>query len=539
MQHAFLTRHDLDDRAEAQDITHGAFVFFAFFGDRHDTLDDAKRGFRVFLVGGGHRYVADAIAFFDLDLGARFPLDALNDLATGPDDGSDKLGVDRDLREARRVGRHFAARLVEHLGHLVEDVQPAFAGLVEGAFEDLLGQTGHLDVHLAGRDPGAAPRHLEVHVAEVILGAQDVAEHGDATPVRDEPHRHAGDRRFDRHAGVHHGQCARAHGRHGGRAVGLQHIRVDADRVREIRVLRHDGRQGAFGEVAVADLAPAGAAEHLGLACTKRREVVVQEEPAIRGIEHLVDRLGVFPGAERDGGHHLRFTAGKDRRTVDAGQIAHFRPDVTNLHQTASVEPAPFRENHLPHHVALDFADGRLDLGGRIPLCRCFGARFARFGVVGTEKGAQRKLLDLADTAVECFLQIRLEEDRTHFLADQRGYGVDERLRGDDRIVGDRLRFPERLDERVLPLAQFLDCFMADFEGLEHGFFRNLLHLALDHHDRVGLAGDDQVDLALRHLLERGVDDKLAVDEPNAYAGRRTVARGAGKSQGGGSRYAC
>ena len=41
---------------------------------------------------------------------------------------------------------------------------------------------------------------LEVHVAEVILVAEDVGEDGDVVAFLDEAHRDAGDRRLDRHA---------------------------------------------------------------------------------------------------------------------------------------------------------------------------------------------------------------------------------------------------------------------------------------------------------------------------------------------------
>src|SRR3712207_7217622 len=46
-------------------------------------------------------------------------------------------------------------------------------------------------------------RSLEVHVAEVVLDAGDVGEHDVVVALLDEAHRDAGDRRLDRHAGVH------------------------------------------------------------------------------------------------------------------------------------------------------------------------------------------------------------------------------------------------------------------------------------------------------------------------------------------------
>jgi hypothetical protein len=54
-----------------------------------------------------------------------------------------------------------------------------------------------------GGDAARGAADLEVHVAEVVLVAEDVAQDGDLVAFLDEAHRDAGDRRLDRHAGVH------------------------------------------------------------------------------------------------------------------------------------------------------------------------------------------------------------------------------------------------------------------------------------------------------------------------------------------------
>ena len=79
--------------------------------------------------------------------------------------------------------------------------------------------------------------------------------------VHHEAHRDAGDRRLERHAGVHHRQRAAADRRHRRRAVRLEDVRDDADRCRGT-ALRPGiiGVERALGERAVADLAAARAA---------------------------------------------------------------------------------------------------------------------------------------------------------------------------------------------------------------------------------------------------------------------------------------
>ena len=117
---------------------------------------------------------------------------------------------------------------------------------------------------------------LEVHVAEVILVAEDVGEDDVVVAFLHEAHRDAGDRRLDRHAGVHERERAAAHRRHRRRAVRLEDLGDDADRVREVLVDRQDALDRALGEEAVADLAARLAAQHLRFARRERREVVVQ-----------------------------------------------------------------------------------------------------------------------------------------------------------------------------------------------------------------------------------------------------------------------
>jgi hypothetical protein len=65
--------------------------------------------------------------------------------------------------------------------------------LLQRLFEDLAGQSLDLDVHLhRGHAVGAAD--LEVHVAQVILVAEDVGQHRHAIAFLDEAHGDAGHR---------------------------------------------------------------------------------------------------------------------------------------------------------------------------------------------------------------------------------------------------------------------------------------------------------------------------------------------------------
>jgi hypothetical protein len=81
----------------------------------------------------------------------------------------------------------------DRLAHLAQDMQPAVLGLIERDAHDLLGDAGDLDVHLQRGDAAVGAGHLEVHVAQMILVAQDVGEHGEALAFLDQAHGDAGD----------------------------------------------------------------------------------------------------------------------------------------------------------------------------------------------------------------------------------------------------------------------------------------------------------------------------------------------------------
>ena len=131
------------------------------------------------------------------------------------------------------VGAHsdiFSRGGCEHLVHLAEDVQAAFAGLRQRRGHDLARDAEDLDVHLQRGDAVRRAGHLEVHVAEVILVAEDVGQHGEAVVFFDQAHRDAGDGGLGRHAGVHQRQARAADARHRARAVRLGDLRHHADR---------------------------------------------------------------------------------------------------------------------------------------------------------------------------------------------------------------------------------------------------------------------------------------------------------------------
>ena len=272
---AFLAGEVLDERADGHDPRDLAFVDLADLGFLRQALDHRAGLLPAFGLRAGD---ADRAVVFDLDVGTRLGLDRADHLSTGPDDVADLVRVDLHGVDARREFVELRARLVDDLAHLAEDEQAGLAGLGERLTHDLERDALHLDVHLERGDALVGAADLEVHIAVVVLEALDVGEHGVLALLEDETHRDAADHGLDRHATVHQRERRAAGGGHRRRAVRLERLAHDPDRVWELLLRRDDRPDGTLDERTVTDLAPSGATHHSHLADRVRREVVVMHE---------------------------------------------------------------------------------------------------------------------------------------------------------------------------------------------------------------------------------------------------------------------
>ena len=111
-----------------------------------------------------------------------------------------------------------------------------------------------------------------------------VAYHPDADP------RNGG---LDRDPGVHQRQGAAADGGHRRRTVRLEHVGDDSNGVWEIGGVGQHGLDALFGQGAVPDLAPSGAANRTNLADGERREVIMKHESLFVFLKEPVDDLHI------------------------------------------------------------------------------------------------------------------------------------------------------------------------------------------------------------------------------------------------------
>ena len=401
---------------------------------------------------------------------------------------------------------------VERLRHLAEDVHPALARLGERVAEDLERHARDLDVHLQGGDALLGAGDLEVHVAEVVLDAGDVGEDGVVVALLDEAHGHARDRPLERHARVHQRQRGAAHRGHRRRAVGLEDVRHDADRVGELLLRRDHRDQRALGERAVADVAALRAAHEAGLAHRERREVVVVEV-ALGRLEPEVVQPHLLAGrAEGDDGEGLRLAAREQRGAVRAREQPDLGRDRPDLGLRAAVRALLVDGDPLADHVLLELVERELRaravlgvrLGGGVAGVVLEHVRLDRLRRVlaGELVLHARRLVELR--------AVRLLDLRVEVLVDLRGRDLELLLRRLGR-------------ELVLRRAELLDRVVRDVERVEHLRFGDLVRARLDHQDGLVGARDHEVEVGGELLLLRRVDDEVALHlaDPHGAHGRR------------------
>src|SRR5690606_20964278 len=350
---------EVHESAEVRGLDDRAFVDFADFRFGNDRMNPLLGGFDFLAV---RRCDLHRAVIFDVDLGAGLFHDFADDLAARTDNITDLVGRDVHHFDARSEFAEFFTRGRKSLRHFAENVDATALGLFQSDLHDLFGDTVDLDVHLQRGDAVFRTGNLEVHVAEVIFITEDVGQNGEAFAFLDQAHGYTGNRTCKRNACIHESQRRAANGCHRGRAVRFRDLGNGADRVRELLSGRQHRMDCAPGKLAMADFATARRTHAAGFTNRVRREVVVQHERLLVGAGQGVDHLFVFAGAERGNNDSLRFTAGKQGRTVGARQKADFRYNRTNGLEIAAIDAAAGVENVPANDLGLQMLENGREL---------------------------------------------------------------------------------------------------------------------------------------------------------------------------------
>ena len=540
MHQAVAAREDVDERTELGDVDHLALVHRPDLsgGRIHDQHDLARGLLDLGDVRRGDRHDADHPVVVDADVGAGLGLNGVDHLSLGADDLADLL--DRDL-EALDLGGVLAdlwPRLGDGSGHDLEDRQTGLLGLVQGSRQHVGGDSVDLGVELKRRHELGRAGHLEVHVTEGILGAEDVGQRHVLALVVHEAHGDAGHRRLDRHTGVHHRQRRRADRTHRGRTVRRQHLGDEAQRVGELLEARHDREQGTLGERTMADLSALRTTHEAGLARRERREVVVVHEALAGDRVDAVDHLVHASGSQGGEVQYLGLATLEQARTVGGRDDPDIRRNGPEVCSPTTVDAHAVGKDPLTDGGLGDRPDGALDL---------------LFGAVDVGK-LRRQLLDQG--GLDCGLGIATLGLVGNGLAlgdALTACGVDS---GEDLVavvgrhrVGHLLRCADQGHQLVLELDDLADVLLGELEAVgQHGLVdlgcsglvdvpRGGGTTGLDHHHGdvavvVDAPGHDHLERRVGALLVGRVGDPLACGGPgDPRCTDRTVERNARQLQ--------
>ena len=202
---------------------------------------------------------------------------------------------------------------------------------------------GKFEVELETSDAFGGSAEFEVHVAEVILAADDVGKRGVALEVvaiklGDESDGDATDGANERHTGIHEGEHAGTDTGHRGGSVGFHDFTDNAEGVRKIRLAWDDGLDRTLGKGTVTDLAAVHSTEAAGFADAEGREIVMEHEAlGVRATAIGIDHLGLIGGSESRDAEGLGFATGEDRAAVGAGQQADLAGEGANFVESTAI----------------------------------------------------------------------------------------------------------------------------------------------------------------------------------------------------------
>src|SRR5262249_36661158 len=168
-----FTWENFDERAEILRRDYASLIRLPDLDFARHATYDFLRACHAFAAGGVNVYGSIVL---NVNFSAGFRDNALNDFAAGPDEGSDFLGINFDCLDPWRVLGQFRSRLVQCAAHDVENLRARFFRALDRFCHDPMADTSELQIELKTGDARIRSAELEVHIAKMILGADDVGQ---------------------------------------------------------------------------------------------------------------------------------------------------------------------------------------------------------------------------------------------------------------------------------------------------------------------------------------------------------------------------
>ena len=233
----------------------------------------------------------------------------------------------------------------------------------------------------------------------------------------------------------------------------------------------------------------------------------MQHEALERFAFEVFDLLRFLWCAEGDGDEGLGLAAGEDCGAVCARKNAELDRDRTDLIELAAVDALTFVENDVAENLAFHLFDGRFRRGGFLRL-------FDRDeGENLFDDFLHRVFARVFSFGEQCLTQRRAVRGEQFVVV---LVGV---LRRELHV---ELRLAARCFAKiVLQRADSFDLGMRGVEGIEHDAFIDFARARFDHDDRVGGAGDDEIEIGQIALLICRIDHDLSVEIADAHGADR------------------
>ena len=376
-------------------------------------------------------------------------------------------------------------------------------GLHQRLLQNLKRQTVALDIHLGGGQTVACTCGLEVHVAQVVLVAKNVTEHGILlfAGVLDQSHSNTADGLLHGNTSIHQGQRAGADGSHGAGTVRLQNLAHQTYGVRE--VLGNLTLQSAPCQVAVTNLTTA-----------YRGEVIVEQEALIALVEHIVNQLLVELGTQRTGRERLCLTTGEDSASVRHGQGRDLAPDGADLVCLTSVETNALVKDATAHGIAFHVVVVAVHHGLILVLRNL--RSLVNFLMLSKEFLLE-VLQQLLESLGALLLLKSLLGDVVGGLVELLVHLLTQGLVVHLVVILTLHVLAQFLGELGLQLTHGLDGGHGSLQGTNHVLLAHFLHLAFHHHDVLSRSTNHDVHVGLFHLVEGRVNDILTVNTGHAH----------------------
>ena len=393
-------------------------------------------------------------------------------------------------------------------------MHPAFPGLQQRDIHDLLGDALDLDIHLQSSHALLGTCHLEIHVAKVILVAQDVGKHGETVAFLDQAHRNARDMRLERYAGIHQREASTAYRSHRTRSIRLRNFGNQAHRVRKFLGRGQHREQGALGETTVSDFATFRRAHASRFTSRIRWEVVMQHESIGEFALQRVDALLVPRGTQRRDGQCLRFTSSKQHGAVRTRQYAGADRYWTHGTGVATVDAWLAVQDLGADDLGFDIAENclhQIDVIGRRSLRHGFRHYLGACGIYFFSAGL---FLPQSVSLAQFF------------------FGQFSNPRDESRIFLQRRHIPQRLADFVGKLIDEINhrlhLLMAVNDCPKHDILRQFHCFRFDHQDCLAGTGDHQVELRGFQFGRSRIEDVFAIQISHSCGADRTVERDTG-----------